>query len=233
MGWPKGKKRPPRTKEWSINISEAKKGKKNPWMVGAPPAKGRKRTVEFKLKQRESHLGKKNPKHSKWMEENNPMKRVELRNNQSKRITENNPMKLPEVAKRSGATNKGKKKSWVSDRMKNGQAAYMCSCNKNPSKEQVQLFSKVKLLYPSALLNYPYNNYCIDIVIPELMIAIEFDGYYFHKGREETDRKRQREIEKGGWRFLRYNKLPNDNELNKTLLDMERKHGESNYREGR
>jgi very-short-patch-repair endonuclease len=40
-------------------------------------------------------------------------------------------------------------------------------------------------------------------VIPELMIAFEYDGSYWHQDKEK-DEKRQREIEELGWRFIRY-----------------------------
>jgi len=33
----------------------------------------------------------------------------------------------------------------------------------------------------------------------------------------EYHKKRQEEIEKGGWKFFRYNKLPSDNELCRDL----------------
>jgi very-short-patch-repair endonuclease len=62
-----------------------------------------------------------------------------------------------------------------------------------------------------------YKRYCIDVVIPELKVAIEYDEPYWYKGREEADCKRQEEIEKGGWKFLRYKKLPNDNKLTEDL----------------
>jgi hypothetical protein len=115
---------------------------------------------------------------------------------------ENNVMKRPEQR----------------ERMRNGGGAYIASFCKNPSKDQVQLYEKVKVFYPSAILNYPYLNYSIDIAITELKIAIEFDGYYhWLPGRQEADRKRQVEIEKGNWKFLRYRKVPDDNTLYQDL----------------
>jgi hypothetical protein len=114
----------------------------------------------------------------------------------------------------------GRKRPDQSQLMRNGLAAHCNEFIKNPSKPQVKLFEMIKLLYPSAILNYPHKNYSIDIVIPELKIAIEYDEPYWHKGREEYDRNRQIEIEKGGWKFFRYKKLPNDNKLNEDLGDL-------------
>lgn len=88
-------------------------------------------------------------------------------------------------------------------RMLKGQAAYCNKFIKNPSKPQVELYNLVKQLYSQTEINYQYLNYSIDIAIPELMIAIEYDGYYWHKDKE-YDKNRQTKLEDGGWRVLRY-----------------------------
>lgn len=107
--------------------------------------------------------------------------------------------------------------------MKNGQAGYMNSFVQNPSKPQIELFNLTKEIYPSAILNYPVLNYSLDIIIPELKIAFEYDGSYWHKDKEEYDQKRQKEIEDLGWKFIRYiDKVPPiDNIINdiKILLE--------------
>lgn len=90
-----------------------------------------------------------------------------------------------------------------SSRMKNGGAAYANSFVTNPSKSQVKLFNLTKEFYPDAVLNYPCLNYSIDISIPNLKIAIEYDGSYYHQDKEK-DRERQLEIEQQGWKFIRY-----------------------------
>ncbi len=53
--------------------------------------------------------------------------------------------------------------------------------------------------------------YVIDFVIPEHKIAIECDGEYWHKDKD-ADKKRQIEIEKEGFTFLRFpgNQIRND-----------------------
>lgn len=89
-------------------------------------------------------------------------------------------------------------------KMRNGHAAYMNSFIKNPSKPQVELFNLIKEIYSDAELNYQILNYSVDIVIPELKICFEYDGSYWHQGKEESDKKRQKEIELLGWRFIRY-----------------------------
>lgn len=101
----------------------------------------------------------------------------------------------------------------ISNRMKNGQAAYMNSFIKNPSKPQVELFNIVKGIYPNAKLNYQILNYSVDIVIKEIKLAIEYDGSYWHKDKEK-DNLRQNKIMNEGWNFLRYrDRVPDKDEL--------------------
>ena len=106
----------------------------------------------------------------------------------------------------------------ASIRMKNGGAAYCNSFIQNPSNPQVKLFKKIQKIFPDATLNHPSLNFSIDIAIPDQMIAIEYDGSYWHHGRENYDRKRQQELESIGWKFLRYvDYVPKMNELRKDL----------------
>lgn len=159
---------------------------------------------------------------SNWMKRNNPSQKAAGKGHWNRgrirpEITgDKNPAKRPEViAKRSGknhylygVTGKnhphyGKKRFDQKQRMLDGQAAYMLSFVRNPSIPQVELFKLIKQLYPTAILNYPSLNRSIDIAIPDLMIAIEYDGSYWHQDRD-ADEKRQKELEAVGWGFLRY-----------------------------
>jgi len=91
----------------------------------------------------------------------------------------------------------------VREQLVNGHAVYMNSCIKNPSKPQVEIYNLAKSIYEDAKINYTCKNYSIDIAIPSLKIAIEYDGSFWHKNKEK-DEKRQREIELEGWKFIRY-----------------------------
>jgi hypothetical protein len=215
MVWPKGKKNP----EQSERMSKLWKGENNP--AKRPDVRKKISKSKTGVKWGGNNLIKRRKKASERLskrnKENNPAKRPEVRAIQSKFMSENNPSKRPEVQEKQRMAKLGKRNPDQSKRMSNGGGAYAASFCKNPSKPQVQLFKMVKLLYPSAILNYVYKRYCIDIAIPELQIAIEYDGEYWHKGREEADSKRQKAIEKDGWKFIRYRKLPNNNELIKVL----------------
>ena len=105
-------------------------------------------------------------------------------------------------------------------RMLNGGAAFAISFIQNPSGPQVELFNLVKENHPEAIMNYVCLNYSIDIVISSSKIAIEYDGSYWHQD-QEADNKRQKEIEKEGWTFLRYRDyVPSKEELKKDILSL-------------
>ncbi|MFW9871659.1 MAG: hypothetical protein ACFFG0_01065 [Candidatus Thorarchaeota archaeon] len=132
-----------------------------------------------------------------------------------------------ETKKKIGKKSRGRKhssryKNRLRQEMLNGKAAYLNSCMKNPSKPQVDLYRKVLSICPYAILNYPYLNYSIDIAIPFLNIAIEYDGY-FHFNSEKNIRyhiKRQKKLEKEGWKFIRYtiyDKFPKQKDIRREI----------------
>lgn len=113
--------------------------------------------------------------------------------------------------------NEKKKTEW-----KNGKAAYLCSLNKNPSKPQIELFHLVQQIYPYSYINYPcyFTNKSIDIAIPDLEIAIEFDGSYWHQNKEK-DLERQKILEEQGWKFIRYiDYIPNKEKLEENIFNI-------------
>jgi hypothetical protein len=118
----------------------------------------------------------------------NPAKRKEIRK------------KIKMGVKRSWQTKSGQKRR---KEMINYQAAYMNSCVSNPSKPQKELYNLILKICPYAILNYPCLKYSIDIAIPFLNIAIEYDEPYWHKDFE-YDFSRQKELETKGWKFIRY-----------------------------
>lgn len=50
------------------------------------------------------------------------------------------------------------------------------------------------------------GKYRVDFAFPELKVAVELDGFESHSSTEDiaSDRRRQREIEREGWRFIRF-----------------------------
>jgi hypothetical protein len=192
-------------------MNEKIKGDKNPM---------KRPEVRAKFTGENNHwFGKKRPEHSEWMKVNSPSKKFETRT-KMRNSMKNNPKVIERMTSLDNPMKQSKNLEKQKTRMTNGFAAYMNSFIKNPSKPQVELFERVKILHPSAILNYPYLNYSIDIAIPDQKIAIEYDEPYWHQNKE-ADQKRQKKIEQEGWKFLRYNKLPNDNILHKDLINLQ------------
>lgn len=113
------------------------------------------------------------------------------------------------------------KKCWrksLSEEFKEGRAAFLNSFIENPSKPQIELYELTKKLFSNSILNYQLECYSIDIAIPNLKIAIEYDGSYWHQDKEK-DIERQKNIENFGWSFIRYvDYIPSKNELKKDIM---------------
>jgi len=65
-------------------------------------------------------------------------------------------------------------------------------CDSKTSINELRIYSEVKLIFSDALHRHKINKTECDIYIPSLNIAIEYDGFYWHKG----DKKHQLEIKK-------------------------------------
>jgi very-short-patch-repair endonuclease len=81
---------------------------------------------------------------------------------------------------------------------------------KRVSKNELKLRNTVKDLYQNSKHTYKVlenKGYDVDIAIPEFKVVLEYDGWYHFDTEEhkEYHKKRQKEIEKEGWRFIRYN----------------------------
>ena len=114
-----------------------------------------------------------------------------------------------------------KNKQRQSIMLKSGFAAYMCSKVKSPSKPQIQLFNICKNLFPTSILQYQIGNYCVDIAILDRKIVIEYDCWYWHQDVNK-DLNRQKEIEKLGWKFIRFRDyLPSEEQLYNEVLNVQ------------
>ena len=47
-----------------------------------------------------------------------------------------------------------------------------------------------------------------DIAIPDLRLVVEYDGAYWHRGREDNDRQRDQQLADAGWDVLRVREAP-------------------------
>ena len=114
--------------------------------------------------------------------------------------------------------------------MLSGGAAYLNSFIQNPSKEELKLRTICQKILPYVESNYPIyrvgrgkRSYNIDIAVPKLNLAIEYDGYFHFCDQEHVEyhKKRQKELEKEGWKFIRYNifqKFPTLEQVKEDIL---------------
>jgi len=215
------------------NISKAKKGVPNPHK-GVPCseekkkilselATGRTASIETRKKMSESKKGKPQPwKHGGHVrtEEWKQMMRIK---STGRKLSDEAKKKISEKNKGNPSWNLGKKYSEESKKkMSNAAKKRILNGNYkkyNPiSKPQKQLFTMVKEIFNQAEIEYHSLNYYIDIAIPNLKIAIEYDGSYWHQD-ETKDLKRQKDIESLGWKFLRYvDTIPSKQELLQDLI---------------
>ena len=73
-------------------------------------------------------------------------------------------------------------------------------------------------------LNYQVGRTFIDVALPEQMIAIEYNGWYWHKNKQEEDLMRTNELLEEGWKVIIIKsraKVPEDKAV-KTLVEAAR-----------
>lgn len=84
------------------------------------------------------------------------------------------------------------------------------------SKKQLKIASLLGV--PYSHINYSIGPYYGDICFPEDKIVIEYDGYYWHKGKDESERTKY--IFSRGWKIIRVksnNMLPNSKVLKQKI----------------
>jgi len=102
----------------------------------------------------------------------------------------------------------GKKRAAERKKELKKSGAYGQSITPKISVPQLKLFEIVKQKYPTAILEYPVLDYCLDIAVPELKLDFEYDGSYWHD--PEKDKKRDEVLDMMGWKVTRFiDDLPN------------------------
>jgi hypothetical protein len=133
-------------------------------------------------------------------------------------IGENNPQKNPETRKKTSESLKGKASKLKGktyeeilgeDKAKIRKIQQIQfgvkgqSLTPKISKPQLQLYEVIKQQYPTAVLEYPVLDYCLDIAVPEKKLCFEYDGAYWHQDKEK-DKKRDEVLTELGWKVIRF-----------------------------
>lgn len=90
------------------------------------------------------------------------------------------------------------------------------------SKQQLKICEILKELYDNCELNYPYSRLSLDcyININDCKIDVEYDGWYWHKNKQEYDRKRDEFLKNNGYKILRIkamHKVPTKEQLQNAI----------------
>lgn len=119
----------------------------------------------------------------------------------SVRMKANNPMAAPMIREKATASLLNTLENHPEKRLNVRMAKLRKSGNYTWIEQRIaDLLDKLGFEYIS---QYPILNYNIDFVLPDLNIAIECDGEYWHQDKEK-DAIRQARIEDEGWLVLRY-----------------------------
>lgn len=87
------------------------------------------------------------------------------------------------------------------------------------SEKQLLLNQMIIDLYGNSELNYPCDKVSLDCmtIIDGIKIDIEYDGWYWHKDKQEEDMRRDFFVESKGYKVIRFiaydNRLPTEVEL--------------------
>jgi very-short-patch-repair endonuclease len=76
-------------------------------------------------------------------------------------------------------------------------------CKRKTSSPEIRIFSELKSVFEDVRLGERIQRAEADIYIPHLRIAFEYDGAYFHRGREDKDLRKVKKFAKIGVRLIR------------------------------
>lgn len=97
----------------------------------------------------------------------------------------------------------------------NGNGCKRCSIGNRSSYPEQALFKYIKMIFPESENLYPIpngsSNLEVDILIKNLKVVIEYDGYYFHKEKLDKDVEKTKKLNSMNYKVIRVREegLPN------------------------
>ena len=99
----------------------------------------------------------------------------------------------------------------------NGTGCPICNSERNTSMPEFAIMFYLKKYNLEAMHSYKEYGYELDVYIPSMKIAIEYDGYYWHKNKVEKDLEKNQKCKKDGVKLYRIREgLPS---LNDSSID--------------
>lgn len=81
-------------------------------------------------------------------------------------------------------------------------------CTSQTSLPEIRIFAELKELFPTAVNRQKLEGLELDVSIPELNVAIEYDGAYFHADKDAKDEEKKVAITKAGYLLIRLREKP-------------------------
>jgi len=97
-------------------------------------------------------------------------------------------------------------KTVINSRSKMGSGCPKCS--NQQSRNELRILSELQSLFTNIEHRKKICGHEVDIFVPSLNLAIEYDGWYWHKSKTKKDRAKQQDIENAGIRLLRVREMP-------------------------
>ncbi len=81
-------------------------------------------------------------------------------------------------------------------------------CNPKTSKGEIRILTEMMFLFDHVESRFCINKREIDVFIPSIKVGIEYDGWYFHRGRETKDEEKAVFLKSKGIRMIRVREKP-------------------------
>jgi very-short-patch-repair endonuclease len=81
-------------------------------------------------------------------------------------------------------------------------------CTSQTSSPEIRVFTELKEVFGNVIGREKVEGKEIDIVIPSIKVAVEYDGAYFHKDKSDYDDEKKELIEKAGFKVFRMRETP-------------------------
>jgi len=76
-------------------------------------------------------------------------------------------------------------------------------CARPSSKPEIRIYCELIKFFPGAKSRFKFKNKEIDVFLPEQKLAIEYDGYYYHKNRFKEDQAKNNFYKKNKIELIR------------------------------
>ena len=81
-------------------------------------------------------------------------------------------------------------------------------CNPQSSRAERRLYFELKSIFPDIKARDKIDGYEVDILLPGLGVALEYDGSYYHKDKIAYDRRKNRAVARQGVKLIRVREAP-------------------------